>query len=1611
MADDVSTHISINGSDDYSRETRFPEGDGPPSNDTIPEEHSAPEAGNATGSNGPPANNNIPEKDAETDDDPAKYEASNKEESRDLLQDLIKAIEDGNTQTAENLLKDHSDLAKSTFTYDASREDDDAEERTTPLLLASELGRTDLVWLLVDRGANVNLTVGNAASYKGELGLLNALKSAILCNNRKDLERALEHSVDIINTNISFTSEDVTGHAMGKITPSMLAVALGRSEITKLLEANGADTEATAGNDESTSSLPAGYTGQLIATQLFRNKRATGSLLVSSHHTVAPLLAAAATGNEKVFEILLKHQADLTACDNAGNTALHLASKGGDTTNSTSIPKGGYLAIIEGLVKKQPALVNQPNSDEETALIVAAMKDQKSIVELLIKLKANIESRDRWQYTALLNAATYQANSVIPALLDAGADLTARTGGGLNALQLACENNDEDTVRLLLEVPPIKLDTLMEIDDTTQQTALGWAISNGMYDSIIFQLLESSFYFPRDPAQAEVHLSPQKEASDIIVPWLQAQETLDHNVPVFYWALLNAQRELCESIMAQNSGKPPELEDRCGATWLHVIALSGKVDALEWMDNLGYDWSADLLVKASHGFTPLHAAVKNGHGAMVQSFLQRIDEKDPTQMLDVILKEGKDAESAIAVAIVNNKPEIEEQLWNKLRILVEANKMQVEKTEGEDPKGENRKGERAPSETAERVVGAAAWRYATGEERYLKGFMKLFSPKDPKAAERDPLDFVVEHLFPTALWWLRSSGEYFGEIYFKKGDDLIARYSSRKNSPNQQVKDVDEIIEVLLTNPPPSRRPSDDKLSPQFEFDESIVQPKESYATVLDLTITDNTPIAIKPKRAQLQDLIYLRGPNKIMTDTGFRDLQAMHDKLFKRTTQQPKKPAAAQSSTPLQMKEPKKTTRKNPGSLNLEPIARKELRWFHIPTNNCFVSLRKPKTNWQQDLMVRVSRERKHSQSKHRRLAKLVKKSWLEIPAGGETQYMRPTCGLDKIEDLSMFALYFPYISWGAGPPKAQDRGKSEHDVEDHAKPDSISPANQKKDDWPKSEPDMRVIVHEALTLDQYYYDSIEDTITRDRDQALCRLFKTYKEKEAGKDTNPLDAHRPSQNPRTAVESLSINCKNAFETLFKKLRKLLHEQRPGTKESGHPHSRSTPQENETGSCQILKVNQLWLWILHDDTIITSVTKEIEGSDKTFLGRVLDRLNQTEFDRPRQSKAQSEKVPTYEAQIVQVILETARAMFNGRDILIDPRSGEKVAPLDVYRKAIQEMVWTQDDSRASFHANIFSIRSVTKRSSCFRTSKSPSSQIMADKSSPQMGPEPLQDQDTVHTSENPYEKIVEETDVLHTIKDILDELNIIKSLAQDQDNVAGHLQKIPAMGFSKPVLSDIKDEIQGMIQDAQNIQSDIKALLDLKQKKAGIVEAQATRGQNATVMSFTVVTIIFLPASFLTSLFALDISDFPHENGNLVYQGRWIFPIIFGVSLILSAFFVALAYNADWLKILIQQGMEHSRNTARQEDLRKMSQDPFDQGDPKERNDQESNEKIRPEPGTEGKEHDRTDFPRSPSTRWRTVQGIVPFMRYPKRRSDVEEQQNALRAPPPSSHEQATPKV
>ncbi|SMR52340.1 unnamed protein product [Zymoseptoria tritici ST99CH_1E4] len=190
-----------------------------------------------------------------------------------------------------------------------------------------------------------------------------------------------------------------------------------------------------------------------------------------------------------------------------------------------------------------------------------------------------------------------------------------------------------------------------------------------------------------------------------------------------------------------------------------------------------------------------------------------------------------------------------------------------------------------------------------------------------------------------------------------------------------------------------------------------------------------------------------------------------------------------------------------------------------------------------------------------------------------------------------------------------------------------------------------------------------------------------------------------------------------------------------------------------------------------------------------------------------------------------------------------------------------------------------------------------------------------------------------ETDLLAEIKDIRDELDIIRMVLDHQDNLLPDLRgairtiyldershpqlRKVEKGFEeqeKTISNPIKD-IKRMDNQAHRIYESIRDLLDLKQKHANAFEARyareqatGTQRQGRTIMVFTIVTVIFLPLSFVAAFFAINVKEFPHPSGDanpavmdLSYVSAWIF----GIGLAISIPCIAVALSVDEINVFI----------------------------------------------------------------------------------------------------------
>jgi hypothetical protein len=171
-------------------------------------------------------------------------------------------------------------------------------------------------------------------------------------------------------------------------------------------------------------------------------------------------------------------------------------------------------------------------------------------------------------------------------------------------------------------------------------------------------------------------------------------------------------------------------------------------------------------------------------------------------------------------------------------------------------------------------------------------------------------------------------------------------------------------------------------------------------------------------------------------------------------------------------------------------------------------------------------------------------------------------------------------------------------------------------------------------------------------------------------------------------------------------------------------------------------------------------------------------------------------------------------------------------------------------------------------------------------------------------------------------KDIQDELGILTTILRQQKVVLHDLER--ALKHTGGISEDKRREeltakvaqqqrsidlctmdLSRMDKQAESVNTNLTQVLDLKQKHANALEArfqrdqaQDTARQGQTIMVFTIVTIVFLPMSFIASFFAINIIDFPHNssNGNVGLPLGFVTKYLFGIGLAVSIPLIAIAF-------------------------------------------------------------------------------------------------------------------
>ena len=249
----------------------------------------------------------------------------------------------------------HSDVVALLIAKGADVNTKDAWHRT-PLYHAAAAGATEVVRLLLSKGANVN-----AKDAMDEMPLHVA---------------AIEGRLDTARLLLS-SGANVNAHGDISDTPLHMAAWAGHTDLARLLLSKGARVNAKTGVAQETPLHYAAATGQTEVARILLS--AGGNVNAKSKWGDTPLYVAASEGQVEVVRLLITKGASVNAKNENGNTPLHAAAR------------AGYAEVVQ-LLRAGRANANARNRFGATPSREADDYGHKEIADVL----SHSSSAPRW---------------------------------------------------------------------------------------------------------------------------------------------------------------------------------------------------------------------------------------------------------------------------------------------------------------------------------------------------------------------------------------------------------------------------------------------------------------------------------------------------------------------------------------------------------------------------------------------------------------------------------------------------------------------------------------------------------------------------------------------------------------------------------------------------------------------------------------------------------------------------------------------------------------------------------------------------------------------------------------------------------------------------------------------------------------------------------------------------------------------------------------------------------------------------------------------------------------------------------------------------------------
>lgn len=522
--------------------------------------------------------------------------------------------------------------------------------------------------------------------------------------------------------------------------------------------------------------------------------------------------------------------------------------------------------------------------------------------------------------------------------------------------------------------------------------------------------------------------------------------------------------------------------------------------------------------------------------------------------------------------------------------------------------------------------------------------------------------------------------------------------------------------------------------------------------------------------------------------------------------------------------------------------------KWIHIPFTHA---------GWVPHVLATISRE-KGDPSLHARI--LTDKLWISqhnrsLHTSPHAHFVRPgvRCLLPRVPkhyiagDMAMsssttsditLVVYLPYLHWDTFKNLQKreaiiKRRRQQFQVRPIAKDVALGWSMEAKVIWQYLTSDRPV--HCRRTLDQYGNPNLRTTSYRDQNQTLYKRTKVGAYEPLTREPQVKHKQWSSTGRQSVVADAAVNDDGDGDAAF----------------------------NDEGA-KILMVDQLWLWVLDNHTVVTFfASKEKEKNDKG-VWREAD----------LRSEIHKDINGDYANQCVDPYEFAALVVFHAIKGLLERTTDRNLQVFRIFDEYISILTESQINSFRQFRDN-----------QRFSTTK--------------------------NRSALPYFDNRIELDALLELRDVDDELTIITKLIKEQqvcisdmvtqyrDLQARYNKGGMGMEFLVEVqqsLNEQSEQINEMLRNSQTAQVAFKELLDMKQKHAiRISQEQTERAADSSrsIMVFTIFTIIFSPLSFFASVFGINAREWSGVGTNPSLRNVFAYMVLMSFAVIVLALLFA----------------------------------------------------------------------------------------------------------------------